>query len=120
MNTNNKTVYISNLSFHRDQTGIKNLFSRYGKIKNVTIILNSKTKLPTGMAFVEMGTEEQALLAIKGLNEQIIDGRTLKTKFAFQQRNPENNTFKPKNPPKVPSKSSTKNAPKSLSKKFSR
>ena len=48
------------------------------------------------MAFVEMDSEEQAQSAIKGLNEQVIDGRKLKTKFAFQQRNPENNTFKPK------------------------
>jgi len=90
-----KTVYISNLSYQRDQTGIKNLFSRYGKIKNVTIILHTKTQLPTGMAFIEMDTEEQALKAIQVLNNQIIDGRTLKTKFAFQQRNPENNTYKP-------------------------
>lgn len=92
----NHTVYISNLSYHRDQTGIKNLFSRYGKIKNVTIILDPETKQSKGMAFVEMNTEEEAKLAIAGLNQQVIDGRTLKTNFAFQQRNPENNKFKPK------------------------
>lgn len=92
---NNKTVYIRNLSYHRDQTGIKNLFTRYGQIKNVTIILHPKTKLPTGMAFVEMGTVEEAELAIKGLHEVLIDGRKLKTNFAFQQRNPENNKFNP-------------------------
>lgn len=94
--SSNKTVYISNLSYHRDETGIKNLFSRYGKIKNVTIILNPETQKSTGMAFVEMRSTEEAQLAIAGLNQQIIDGRTLKTNFAFQQRNPENNKFKPK------------------------
>lgn len=90
------TVYISNLSYHRDETGIKNLFSRYGKIKNITIILDPSTKKSRGMAFVQMGDANQAKLAIEGLSQQIIDGRTLKARYAFQQRNPDNNKFKPK------------------------
>jgi transformer-2 protein len=109
-NPPSKTVYISNLSYHRDQTGVKNLFSRYGKIKQVTIILDPVTKQSKGMAFVEMNTAEEAKLAIAGLDKQIIDGRTLKTKYAFQQRNPENNTYVPN--PKNKKNADLKSAPK--------
>ncbi len=114
----NPTVYISNLSYRRDETGIKNLFSRYGKIKNVTIILDPETKQSRGMAFVEMNTLEEAQLAIAGLNQVVIDGRTLKTNFAFQQRNPENNKFKPKPGAKPAVKASAKSDFKSRPKKF--
>lgn len=78
----NTTVYISNLSYRRDRTGLKNLFSRYGLIKNIKIIVDPKTDLPKGMAFVEMSTPAEAKFAIQGLDGQIIDGRTLKANYA--------------------------------------
>ena len=79
---NNSTVYICNLSYRRDQTGIKNLYSRYGKIKSIKIITDPKTQNSRGMAFVEMENAVHAKLAIDGLNQQVIDGRTLKANYA--------------------------------------
>lgn len=81
-NSKNTTVYISNLSYHRDRNGLKSLFSRYGSIKNIKIIVEPETNQSRGMAFVEMGTPAEAKTAIENLNQKVIDGRTVKASWA--------------------------------------
>jgi len=80
------TVYISNLSYKRDRNGIKSLFSRYGKIKHIKIIVEPKTNQSRGMAFVEMNSIDEATSAIEELDGQVIDGRTVKVNFAIPQK----------------------------------
>lgn len=84
-NRPSKTVYVSNLSYKRDRNGLIRLFTRYGKIKNIKIIVEPKTNQSRGMAFVEMATLEEAKAAIEGLNGAEIDGRTLKANYAIPQ-----------------------------------
>ncbi len=76
------TVYISNLSYERDRYGLISLFKRYGQIKNIKIIVEPTTNQSRGMAFVEMSQAIEAKNAIEGLNQQIIDGRTVKARYA--------------------------------------
>jgi RNA recognition motif-containing protein len=84
-NKPSSTVYISNLSYDRDRRGVRTLFSRYGKILNIKIIVEPKSLQSRGMAFVEMSSIEEATAAIKGLNGEVIDGRTLKANYAIPQ-----------------------------------
>lgn len=81
------TVYISNLSYERDRNGLKSMFSRFGIIKNIKIVVEPSTNQSRGMAFVEMATVEQATKAIEALNQKIFDGRTVKANWAIPQRN---------------------------------
>jgi RNA recognition motif-containing protein len=81
-----RTVYISNLSYKRDRHGLKSLFSHYGDVCNIKIIVEPTTNQSRGMAFVEMKTIAQAKAAIEGLNLHIIDGRTAKATWATPQR----------------------------------
>ncbi len=83
MSTPSNTVYISNLSYNRDRNGLKSLFSRYGTIKNIKIIMEPTTQQSRGMAFVEMSSVAEAKKAIEGLNQAMIDGRTVKANFAI-------------------------------------
>ena len=76
------TVYISNLSYVRDRNGLKSLFSPFGEIKNIKIIVEPATNQSRGMAFIEMSNPAQAQRAIKELDQKIVDGRTVKVKFA--------------------------------------
>jgi RNA recognition motif-containing protein len=85
-NKPSSTVYISNLSYKRDRNGLKSLFTRYGKIKHIKIIVEPTTNQSRGMAFVEMNSVEEATLAIEGLDGQVIDGRTVKANFAIPQK----------------------------------
>ncbi|GEM_PF-903115 len=80
------TVYLSNLSYTRDRQGIKNLASRYGEVKDINVVIDLDTKISKGMAFIEMGSIEEAKLAIEGLDRQEIDGRTLKASYAIPQK----------------------------------
>lgn len=78
----NSTVYISNLSYERDRNGLKSMFSKFGIIKDIKIIVEPKTNQSRGMAFVEMATPAEAKKAIEGLNAKIVDGRTVKANWA--------------------------------------
>lgn len=81
-NTKNTTVYINNLSYDRDRNGIKSMFSKFGVIKNIKIIVDPSSNQSRGMAFVEMGSEKEAALAISELNQKSFDGRTVKANWA--------------------------------------
>ena len=81
-----RTVYISNLSYERDRNGLRSLFSNFGTVKNIKIIVEPTTNQPRGMAFVEMKTVDEARKAIEGLNQHILDGRTAKATWATPQR----------------------------------
>jgi cold-inducible RNA-binding protein len=81
-NTKNSTVYISNLSYNRDRNGLKSMFSKFGIIKHIKIVVEPSTNQSRGMAFVEMGTPSEAQKAIDALNQQIFDGRTVKATWA--------------------------------------
>ena len=76
------TVYISNLSYERDRNGLKSLFAPFGEILNIKIVVEPSTNQSRGMAFVEMATIAQAKKAIEGLDQKILDGRTIKAKYA--------------------------------------
>ncbi len=80
------TVYISNLSYERDRNGLKSLFSPFGIIKKIKIIVEPSTNQSRGMAFVQMGSIDEATQAIEGLQGKVIDGRTVKANFAIPER----------------------------------
>lgn len=97
----NNTVYLSNLSYERDRSGIRKLLTPFGIVKNVTIIFDPKTSKSKGMAFVEMGSVEEAKKAIKGLNGTIVDGRTLKARFAKTVKETSEKKKTPKEKPEL-------------------
>lgn len=76
------TIYVANLNYKRDEDGIKKLFSPFGKVKDVYILTDKKTKLKTGVAFVRMFNKDEAKEAIKKLNGKEVDGRSLKVSIA--------------------------------------
>ncbi len=84
-----KTVYINNLSYRRDEKDIKELFMKFGKVVNVKLIVDHVTNKSKGMAFVEMDSELSAEKAIAGLHGKEIDGRTVKVTHATPMKNPE-------------------------------
>lgn len=90
------TVYIGNLKYTRDETDLKRLFSQFGEVKSVSVVLDSKTQISKGIAFVKMVNKADALIAIKELNGQKLDGRTAKVSIA-------NDRFKEEEPIKPPS-----------------
>jgi len=69
-------LYVGNLSYSVKSEDLNELFSKYGKVKEVKIIGDR------GFGFVEMETVEDAEKAIEALNETEVEGRTIKVNEA--------------------------------------
>lgn len=80
------TIYIGNLNYRKDEESIKKMFSPFGKVKDVYILVDAKTKLKKGIAFVRMYKNDEAQKAINYLNGREIDGRTLKVSKAIESK----------------------------------
>jgi RNA recognition motif-containing protein len=75
-------IYVGNLSYETTDEKLREAFEAFGEVSSVNIITDRFTGDPRGFAFVEMTDSGQASAAIEGLNEQELDGRTLKVSEA--------------------------------------
>ena len=70
-------IYVGNLSFDTDESGLRNVFAEYGGVDEVAVITDRDTGRPRGFAFVTMGDDEEAKKAIAELNGKEFESRTL-------------------------------------------
>lgn len=59
---------ISNLSPAMDSVELGQLLQEYGTVRNAEIVTNDNTRQSRGLGFVEMSSEEEALLAMLALD----------------------------------------------------
>lgn len=69
-------LYVGNMAFSTNEDALRNAFSQFGDVQEVTLINDRETGRPRGFAFVTMG-DEDARAAINGLNGKELDGRSL-------------------------------------------
>jgi RNA recognition motif-containing protein len=82
------TLYVGNLSYDKDEYQIKAMLEKFGKVKYVKIVVDPKTSVSKGIAFVQMPNGKHAKSAIDALNNKTMDGRTLKVSVAKKRANP--------------------------------
>lgn len=70
-----KNLYVGNMSFSTTEDQLRELFSQYGTVTKVQLIMDRETGRPRGFAFVEMSDGGDA--AIQATNGMQLDGRTL-------------------------------------------
>ena len=73
-----KRLYVGGLPYNVTDEMLENLFSAYGTVESVTVMINKITDLPDGFGFVEMSCESEAEEAIQNLNGTKVEGRTIK------------------------------------------
>jgi cold-inducible RNA-binding protein len=73
----NKRLYIGNLPFKIEESGLEALFSQAGAVESVHVMRDTETGRARGFAFVEMATEQDATNAINKFHEYELDGRAL-------------------------------------------
>ena len=73
-----KKLYVGGLPYNVTDDVLENLFSAYGTVESVTVMINKITDLPDGFGFVEMSCESEAQEAIQNLNGTQVEGRTIK------------------------------------------
>ena len=72
-----KKLYVGNMSYDMDSSGLQELFSAHGTVQSAEIISDRETGRSKGFGFVEMGSDAEAAAAISALNGQEHGGRAL-------------------------------------------
>ena len=71
-------IYVSNLGFNVEREELTKIFSPYGIVASVNIILDKLTNRSRGFAFVQMPSNDAAEKAMRELNGAMLDGRPIK------------------------------------------
>ncbi|KAG9137126.1 hypothetical protein Leryth_011950 [Lithospermum erythrorhizon] len=77
----NARVIARNVPWNCTADDIRPLFQKFGTVVDIELPMFSKTK-NRGLAFVTMGSPEEALAALNGLESYEFEGRVLKLNFA--------------------------------------
>ena len=75
-------IYVGSLSYDVTEDDLRDVFSPYGEISNLSIIKDKFSGKSKGFGFVEMPNQEGAEEAIKTLNESEVKGRNIKVNEA--------------------------------------
>lgn len=75
-------IYISGLSYGTNEAGLTNLFTEYGEVSSVKVILDRETGRSRGFAFVEMSNDADGQKAIDELNGVELDGKVISVSVA--------------------------------------
>jgi len=75
-------VYVGNLPYSIDEEKLKELFSSYGEVGEVTVIKDKFSGRSKGFGFVTLEDDEAAKKAIEEMNDKDIEGRKLKVNEA--------------------------------------
>jgi RNA recognition motif-containing protein len=75
-------LFVGGLSFSTSDTRLREVFAQAGSVESAAVVTDRDTGRSRGFGFVEMATTEEAEAAVKKLNGQEVDGRTLKVELA--------------------------------------
>ncbi|HOF43804.1 MAG TPA: RNA-binding protein [Candidatus Pacearchaeota archaeon] len=75
-------VYVGNLPFSVDDEKLKELFSSYGEIEEVSVIKDKFSGRSKGFGFVTFKNDDEAKKAIEEMNDKEVEGRALKVNEA--------------------------------------
>jgi len=84
-------IFVGNLSFDATEADLKELFSGFGKVASVKIVMRKEKNISRsrGFGFVDMPDEEQALAAIASLESKEFMGRILNISPARSKKGPQ-------------------------------
>ena len=72
-----RKLYVGNLAYGVSSSDLEQLFAAFGTVQSAQVIADRDTGRSKGFGFVEMGSDQEAQAAIKGLSEKEVDGRRL-------------------------------------------
>lgn len=75
-------LYVSSLSLDTKEAELTGLFEKYGRLKDVRVVLDPYTKESRGFGFVTFEREEDAEEAVGKLDKTELNGRTIKVEKA--------------------------------------
>lgn len=79
-------ILIRNLSRNVTESGLREMFSPFGKIASANIVMDEKSHTSKGFGFVEMEDPKEAKSAIQALNGKKIDGEKMRVKSTLKRK----------------------------------
>jgi RNA recognition motif-containing protein len=70
-------LYVGNLTYAMRDDDLQQRFGAFGTVNSAKIMMDRDTGRSKGFGFVEMGSDQEAQAAIRGMNGQSVDGRAL-------------------------------------------
>lgn len=75
-------LYVGGLSYSTTSEGLRTHFAQCGTVMTAEVVTERESGSSRGFGFVEMASEAEAQAAIAKLNDQPLDGRTLRVNVA--------------------------------------
>ena len=72
------SLYVGNLPYETTEDDLKELFSEYGNVSDVKVIIDRETNRSKGFGFVTMENESDNDSAIQNLDGREVSGRAIK------------------------------------------
>ncbi|KAL1829111.1 hypothetical protein ACET3Z_007523 [Daucus carota] len=70
-------IYVGNLPWEVDNAGLKEMFSKHGKVLNARVVCDRESNRSRGFGFVTMSTTSEMNDAISNLDNQNLNGRSI-------------------------------------------
>ena len=75
-------LFIGGLSFSTSNERLREVFAEAGTVESASVVTDRETGRSRGFGFVEMATSAEAEAAVKKLNGQEVDGRSIRVELA--------------------------------------
>jgi RNA recognition motif-containing protein len=72
-----RKLYVGNLAFSVDSTGLQEMFAPYGTVDSASVVTDRDSGRSRGFGFIEMSSNDEAQAAIAALNGSQQGGRAL-------------------------------------------
>ena len=71
-------LFIGGLAWATETDKLRSVFSSYGNVTDAIVMRDRETGRSRGFGFVTFASDEEAEAAIRGMNDQEVDGRRIK------------------------------------------
>jgi hypothetical protein len=72
-----KKLYVGNLPYSVRDGDLEQAFGQFGAVTSAKVMMERDTGRSKGFGFVEMGSDEEAVSAVNGMNGQPLGGRSI-------------------------------------------
>ncbi|KAL1540693.1 serine/arginine-rich splicing factor SR45a-like isoform X2 [Salvia divinorum] len=80
------TLYVTGLSTRVSEGELEDHFSKEGKVKSVFLVVEPRSRVSRGFAFVNMDSSDDANRCIKHLNQSVLEGRYITVERSRRKR----------------------------------
>ena len=89
-------IYVGQLPYNVNEGELKELFSEFGEIASVNLIMDRFSGRSKGFGFIEMPNNSEADTAIKALNKSMLKGREIKVNQVQKQKRDKRSKRRPR------------------------